>query len=108
MLDALLERGEVVLCGPVAAELLAGTPPDRSAELWTLLVGLPWVELGRSQWMRVGEVAAELRRRGQSVPLTDIEIAVAAADGSAQVWTDDADFQRIAKVLKGLRRFRPH
>ncbi len=106
-LDGLLERGEVVLCGPVVAELIAGTPSDRRAELWNLLAGLPWIDLNPPQWRRAGEAAGELRQQGRSVPLTDIEVAVAAVDGGAQLWTRDADFQQIAGVLKGLNRFEP-
>jgi len=106
-LDGLLQRGDVVLCGPVAAEVLAGSPPGQRDELWILLNGLPWAEFGRAQWQRVGEVAGDLRARGASVPLTDIEIAVAAVDSGARLWTHEADFGRIGTVLKGLRRFLP-
>jgi predicted nucleic acid-binding protein len=104
-LDRLLEAGEVVVCGPVLAELLAGTARERRAELARLLESLRWAPLGRSQWRRVGEVAAVLRERGESVPLTDIGIAIAAADAACELWSRDADFDRIQVALPGLRRF---
>jgi predicted nucleic acid-binding protein len=44
-------------------------------------------------------VLAELRDRGLHVPLTDVEIAVAAEAANASLWTRDSDFQRIADVL---------
>ena len=37
------------------------------------------------------------------VPLTDVEIDVAAVAAGAQVWTRDADFHRIASVLEELQ-----
>ena len=106
-LDDLLARGEAVVCGPIVAEILAGASDRHRLELWSLFAGLPWVDLGRAQWRRVGEVAAALRDRGAAVPLTDIEIAVAAVDGGAEVWTLDSDFDRIASVLAELRRYAP-
>lgn len=105
----LILRDEAVMCGPVAAELLKGVEPSQHAELWTTLVGLEWRDLNREDWRRTGEVASELRRRGESLPLTDVAIATTAARAGAAVWTADSDFERIAKVLKGLeiRRLSP-
>ena len=106
-LDELLMSGRVVVCGPVVAELLAGTASGRRAELWGLLSGLPWAPLGPEEWRRVGEIAAALRERGASVPLTDIEIGVAAAGAGALLWSRDSDFARIGSVLPELERFSP-
>ena len=106
-LDALLQQHKAIVCGPVAAELLIGTPSAGRAHLWALLAGLPWIELGRAEWRRVGEVGAVLRQQGTPVPLTDLEIAVAAAAASAGLWSDDAHFARIAAVMPDLVRFRP-
>jgi len=44
-------------------------------------------------------VAAELRRTGVSVPLTDVEIAVAAVEVEARLWTSDTEFDRVRTVL---------
>jgi predicted nucleic acid-binding protein len=107
LLDDLLAKGEVVVCGPVVAELVAGAPADRRAELVGLLNALPWADLGRLQWAMVGEVAARLREQGFSTALTDIEIAVAAVHARAELWTRDSDFARIAKVLDSLSLFEP-
>ena len=106
-LDELLSASEVVLCGPVVAELLAGAKAADRTKLWNLLSGLPWVDLGPSQWREVGETAARLRERGESVALTDIEIAVAAVESASQLWTRDADFNRIRHVVRGLQLFEP-
>lgn len=80
----------------------AARPGDRPAVL-SSLAGLPWADLDRRGWQSVGLVAAELRDRGERLPLTDIEIAVAASLASAAVWTTDRDFERIADVLEGLQ-----
>jgi predicted nucleic acid-binding protein len=104
-LDELLEADAALVCGPVAAELLAGAGGAQRVELWELFAGLSWAPLGFPQWRKVGEVAATLRERGTRVPLTDIEIAVAAVDSEAALWSWDADFDRVGEVLGDLRRF---
>lgn len=101
-LDRYLERESVFTCGPVMAELLAGTTPDRRDDLWLAVGSLPWAEIDQPAWRSVGEVANDLRRTGVSVPLTDIAIAVAAANAEARLWTNDRDFQRIHEVLPAL------
>ncbi len=106
-LDSLLASGEVIVCGPVAAELLAGTEAGRRPQLWRLLSGLAWADIGKRQWRRVGEVAATLRAQGRTLVLTDIEIAVAAADTGAELWTNGTGFDRLFPVLPPLRLFQP-
>lgn len=106
-LDSLLAGQSVAVCGPVVAEILAGADRRSRHQLRSLFSGLPWAEIERSSWGRVGDVAAELRERGDSVPLTDIEIAVAAESVDARLWSWDTDFDRVARVMTGLRRFNP-
>lgn len=101
-LDGLLAQESVVVCGPVLAELLAGTPAERRDELWHALEALPWAELDRAAWRQVGEVAHDLRAAGVSVPLTDLAIAVAALSAGASVWTRDKDFDRLRSALPEL------
>lgn len=100
--DSLRER-RVRICGPVVAELLAGSRPPDQALLGSLLGGLTWVDLDRSTWRQVGLAAGELRRIGQSVPLTDIEIAVAACRAGATLWTAATDFERLRLAVPELR-----
>jgi predicted nucleic acid-binding protein len=101
-LDELLQRGEVLMCGPVLAELLAGLPSDRHSAFWVRWQALPWAELERSSWRRVGRLAGDLRRAGATVPLTDVMIAVAAARAGAALWSADSDFERLTDVMDDL------
>jgi predicted nucleic acid-binding protein len=101
-LSATLERREVLACGPVVAELVTGARPGDRATLLASLAGLPWAELDHQAWQRVGLLAAELRDRGQVIPLTDLEIAVAAHSSGAALWTADHHFERLAPLLDGL------
>ena len=106
-LGELLETDTVVVCGPVAAELLAGTPSADADDVWDTLASFRWAGLGQASWRDVGLVAARLRRTGAAVPLTDVEIAVAAVGARAALWTRDADFERIRHELPDLELFDP-
>lgn len=86
------------MCGPVAAELLAGTSARDRESLAATLLGLGWIDIGRSEWVAVGRLAAALRDVGATVPLTDLEIAVAAMSAGAKLLTRDSDFDRIVAV----------
>lgn len=104
-LDRLLAAESVVVCGPVLAELLAGTAARDRDALWHAVAALPWAELDHEAWRLVGELAFELRRAGLSLPLTDIEIAVASADCGAALWTRDEDFHRLHPHLPSLQLY---
>jgi predicted nucleic acid-binding protein len=101
----LLSRGEVVTCGPVAAELLVGAGDELGEQMWRTLSSLPWAQLPTAAWREAGSLGARLRRTGQAVPLTDVAIAVAAARAGYALWSFDSDFERIAPALSGLELY---
>jgi len=104
---ALLDSGEVATCGPVAAELLAGAEGDVAERMWETLSSLPWAELSPVAWRQVGATAHRLRRAGQTLPLTDLVIAVAAAHAGHALWSLDSDFERIRPALGDLVLYEP-
>jgi predicted nucleic acid-binding protein len=104
---ALLDSGEVATCGPVAAELLAGAEGAVAERMWEMLSSLPWTELSPQAWREVGVTANRLRRSGETLPLTDLAIAVAATRGGHAVWSFDSDFERIRPALDGLELYEP-
>jgi predicted nucleic acid-binding protein len=102
-LDAVIQQAQVVTCGPVAAELLAGARGDRREALSAQLSAQPWIELKHSDWLTIGQTAAKLQEQGKTTPLIDVQIAVCATLAEAELWTLDSDFERIAEALDGLR-----
>ncbi|MGH2995493.1 MAG: PIN domain-containing protein [Gaiellaceae bacterium] len=98
-LARLIRQQDVIICGPVVAELIAEAPEDRREELDEALGALPFIPLGDGEWREAGVRAYELRRRGGAVPLLDILIAVAATRAAAALWTRDEHFARIGQVL---------
>jgi predicted nucleic acid-binding protein len=101
-LHEFLERGDVATCGPVAAELLAGADGEVADRISATLKSLPWAGLDQAGWHEVGAVASRLRGKGQTLPLTDLAIAVATARAGHVLWSFDSDFDRIHPVVDGL------
>lgn len=103
----LLDAGDVVTCGPVVAELLAGADGVVAERMWEMLSSLRWAELDAVGWRQVGLTAHSLRAAGTVLPLTDLTIAVATARAGHSLWSFDGDFERIAPALKGLKLYDP-
>jgi len=106
-LEALIEDGQVVICGPVLAELLGGAGETQRVSILETVGDLPWADLDHASWQDVGAVARRLREAGQALPLTDLLIAVAAARAGHALWSFDADFERIAAAFDVLELYRP-
>jgi predicted nucleic acid-binding protein len=102
-LDPLIQQEQVLTCGPVVAELLAGARGHQRNKLAEQMGTQPWVDLKRSDWLTVGHTAAKLQEQGQTTPLIDVQIAVCAVNAKAELWTLDRDFERIVEALDGLR-----
>jgi predicted nucleic acid-binding protein len=101
-LHALLEKGDVATCGPVAAELLAGADGEVAERISATLRSLPWADLDQAGWHDVGAAARRLRGKGQTLPLTDLAIAVTAARAGHVLWSFDSDFERLQPVVDDL------
>jgi predicted nucleic acid-binding protein len=99
--DERLAAHDVLMCGPVAIELLTGVEASERLRLWEIFTAMQWADVDRADWFVAGDVRAELRSQGIQVSLPDVLIA-AAALGRATLWTRDRHFQQIADVLEAL------
>jgi predicted nucleic acid-binding protein len=104
LVTGLVQARRAVLCGVVLSELLAGvkTRKDRDT-LKQTLDALDYAEVSRATWFAAGEMAADLRRQGAPVPLTDLLVAALALENGCELLTRDSHFDRVPK----LKRFRP-
>jgi predicted nucleic acid-binding protein len=95
-LETMMMQDRVAMNGIILAELVQVLKNDAERETLVRLLGaLHALELPFSEWAHVGELSSQLRRKGITLPLTDITIAASAIRHNAMVMTMDAHFQQI-------------
>ena len=87
------------MVGMVLSEVLQGARTSSGlATLRDRLTALEFLEVTLETWIKVGEIALELRRLGSPVPLTDLTIAAVAMQHSQPVYALDQHFQRVPEL----------
>lgn len=95
-IDALIDADGLALVGVVLAELLQGCRTPKEADtILSRLTGLRFLETNFSTWKRSGELSASLRRKGITLPLSDLIIAALAFEHHCQVYALDPHFEQI-------------
>ncbi len=94
-----LRNATVFTCGPVLSELLQGTRGDRDRQsVLDAHRALEYAEATPAVWVRTGVLAADLRRSGTTVPLSDLLIAAIAIEQRLEIITADSHFGLIPGV----------
>lgn len=97
-IDYLLKEDLVISTGMVKLELLGATKTEIEFQrLKARLDALDTVETDMQLWARAYELAFNLRRRGVTIPYTDILIAACALHANAIILHADAHFDLISK-----------
>jgi predicted nucleic acid-binding protein len=78
--------------------------PARSLPLLRKLVSaltssaLSYLEVTSSTWIRMGDLSAQLLRKGVTLPLSDLLIAVLAIEYGCRLYSLDTHFKKIPGV----------
>lgn len=101
--EELIERGLnqnfICVTGPIVAELLQGVKSAKEyGMLGQCIDAIPYVNCEYGDWVKAGEIAFGLRKKGITIPLSDIIIAAVALRIDARVYTRDRHFEKIAAV----------
>jgi predicted nucleic acid-binding protein len=99
----LLDKGLVVRCDVVTAELRYGLRPHERNKVLPLLDAVPNVEVTSDDWAAAADLGADLRATGTTIPLTDLLVARVCLRAGARLWTNDGHFDGIG----GLQRYAP-
>jgi|LGVF01.1.fsa_nt_gb predicted nucleic acid-binding protein len=84
------------MVGMVLAEILQGIKVQKEAMLVKeSLNKLPYLEMTRDIWEKAGEISAFLRRKGVTIPLSDLIISALAISGGYEVFTIDPHFGQV-------------
>ena len=95
-LKKLIRNDLAVTTGVVAFELLLGIkkPADKELIKETILA-LPLLEATLECWILAGETGYALRKKGVTLPATDLLLAAVAKKNSCSIFTTDAHFKAI-------------
>ena len=106
-LEEHLLNNKIHIDGIIIAELLQGIKSKKESEAVRASIdAIPYVEITYEDWVLAGDLSNELRKKGRTVPLTDIATAAAAIHHNMFVATLDRHFETIPGVklwkLKGV------
>jgi len=91
-----IKQRRVAMTGIVLAEILQGIRTKKEAGIVKeSLKKLPYLEMTRDAWEKAGELSRDLKRKGITVPLSDLIIASIAILGGCAVLTIDPHFQQV-------------
>lgn len=97
--EAALVQGEVVTCGVVLFELLQGIKSPREEKMVLgAFQAVPHLEMTASLWTKAGGLSSQLRKKGHTLPLSDIIIATLVREHNCTLMTVDRHFD----VIPGL------
>ena len=95
-LENLLVRGDVHTCGVVKYELVQGLrDKDEERVLLEALQAVIHLEMTETLWLAAGRLSAALRKKGVTLPFSDILIASVALKHDLTVLTVDRHFDQV-------------
>jgi len=99
-IDYLLKENAIITTGIVKLEILGGTKTQNEFQrLKARLDSLDTVETDTALWEKAYQLSFELRRKGITVPYTDILIAACALMTESTVVHADAHFDMMTKHI---------
>jgi len=98
-LKALIREGRLVTTGVVLLELIHGVrSPQTKKIIEETLLALPFLESTADTWMAAGEMGYMLRRKGITLPATDLLVAAVAKINACALFTTDSHFEHIPEL----------
>jgi len=93
----LLDKDRAAACGIIIAELLCGAKtPTNYEELKIDIEGIHYLNTPENIWLKAAQMSFDLRKKGISIPLTDILIACIAIDNNCSLLHLDKHFTVLA------------
>src|SRR5512140_1664101 len=98
-LRRLIKKGEMVITGLVVYEILQGAKNKKDADLIKEVTqALPILETTHKIWLSAGDLFFDLRRKGITLPPSDVLLAAIALENNCSVFTTDNHFNHISKI----------
>ncbi len=99
-LEQALLQGEVYTCGVVLYELLQGIRnPGEDQQVQAAFDALIMLEVTAKTWVSAAKQSSKLRKKGITLPMSDIIIAAVAIEHNVTIMTVDQHFQQVPSLL---------
>lgn len=103
-LEGLLREERVVIAGIVLTELLQGAKIKREFDaILDSVVALPFLDATLNTWIEAGRISYSLRKKGVTVPTTDIIIVSLAIENHCLLFSIDSHFDRVPGIKRYLK-----
>ena len=98
-LENLLKKGRVFITGIILTELLQGAKIKKEFEyILESMLALPFLETTLSTWIQSGRISLVLRKKGITIPITDLVIARLSLENNCKIFTLDLHFNKIPNI----------
>jgi len=98
-LENLLKKGRVYIAGIILTELLQGAKIEREFEsIQESMLALPFLETTLNTWIQSGRISFALRKKGITIPITDLVIASLSLENNCKIFTLDLHFDKIPNI----------
>ena len=99
LLQQLLLEGRAATTGIILTELLQGAKLEKEFEaILSIVSAVPVLEATLETWVQAGRISFGLRRKGITIPTTDLVIATIAIQNECQVFSLDPHFNKIPNL----------
>lgn len=101
VVDRLIDEDRAVIIGPIISELVQGLKDKTKVkELISNFEALPYIDIKKSNWVDIGILALNLKKKGINIPFTDMIIAAIATKYHLYVYSLDKHFNLVTGLLK--------
>lgn len=99
IVDDLIDKDLICVTGPVIAELIQGVKTEKELKLLNMYIdAIPYEPCKNDDWVNAGVISYNLRKKGMTIPLTDMLIAAVSIRCGARIFTFDRHFDSIPGI----------
>ena len=99
-LENMLIENKVLGAGIILTELLQGAKIKKEFDaILNNYTALPLLEANINTWIMSGKISFDLRRKGITIPTTDLIIGSLALESNSKIFTLDPHFSKIPGVV---------
>ena len=101
LLKEMLLEGRATTAGIILAELLQAARIEKEFEaILSIVSAVPVLEANLETWVQAGRISFGLRRKGITIPVTDVVIGALALQNDCQVFSLDPHFEKIPNLKR--------